>query len=624
MFKNKILASLLALTLAAAPMSGLGMTVSAAENDGVEALAGTAVEEKVTLPEPTGVTWGENYTGHVDASATDFGLYLNWEIYRDGELVSGGGCSAGSEELPTFGTAQRDLNESGEYYYRVRYEQGDEVSPWVKSDTINYVLPDKKIETTIVAEWDDEEAGTINCPTVDNVGGYYITLYKWNETTGEWQDTLCALDVDANLCIDESSFSDSFNYAIDRKGAGKYAMTVQLLSPDVDQWAHGVEGPMSAVYDTMGSASSIKEILSAAMADGDAASAVNTLTATADILEIRMAMQTDAEFRSQVQQLEEQYNRENNITTRTWVSDQAKDVVGSGAVEIVGAGFNGSGSVRLEVDLASPEKQISIYPGYSNSVQLDISLSGVFTPESLRMPVTITMPIPKEISAGQLVILHSHFDGQTENVSFYDNGDGTVTFTVSSFSTFVFAQKGSSEGGSTNTNTANKPSNGNIIDSTGEAYESTDEGDSSVSNGMEVYEKAIAAAVPGAVITIPKSEGITAISNDVMRMLYERNDITLVMEYTYEGVDYRIVIPAGGAVYSDIPWYGPLYLAAHYGNGAAPKNGTAVNGNYVIKSGDTLSKIAQANGLTVSQIAAMNPQIQDVNKIWAGQKIILK
>jgi hypothetical protein len=44
---------------------------------------------------------------------------------------------------------------------------------------------------------------------------------------------------------------------------------------------------------------------------------------------------------------------------------------------------------------------------------------------------------------------------------------------------------------------------------------------------------------------------------------------------------------------------------------------------YVIKSGDTLSKIASANGTTVSQLQAWN-SISDPNKIFAGQKIRVK
>lgn len=113
-------------------------------------------------------------------------------------------------------------------------------------------------------------------------------------------------------------------------------------------------------------------------------------------------------------------------------------------------------------------------------------------------------------------------------------------------------------------------------------------------------------------------EGVTTLSNGTMKTLLEKGDVTLVLKYTYEDVDYVVTIPAGAALDNDIPWYGPLYLAAAFGNGA----GNAAS--YTVKSGDTLSKIARANGLTLEQIAAKNPQISNVNVIKVGQKINVK
>ena len=43
--------------------------------------------------------------------------------------------------------------------------------------------------------------------------------------------------------------------------------------------------------------------------------------------------------------------------------------------------------------------------------------------------------------------------------------------------------------------------------------------------------------------------------------------------------------------------------------------------SYVIKSGDTLSAIAQRNGTTVSALMQANPNITDANKIYAGQSL---
>jgi hypothetical protein len=44
---------------------------------------------------------------------------------------------------------------------------------------------------------------------------------------------------------------------------------------------------------------------------------------------------------------------------------------------------------------------------------------------------------------------------------------------------------------------------------------------------------------------------------------------------------------------------------------------------YLIKSGDTLSKIAVEHGLTIDQLLAANPEITDPNKITVGQQIVI-
>ena len=54
--------------------------------------------------------------------------------------------------------------------------------------------------------------------------------------------------------------------------------------------------------------------------------------------------------------------------------------------------------------------------------------------------------------------------------------------------------------------------------------------------------------------------------------------------------------------------------------GATP----ATAGSVVVKSGDTLSKIAAANGTTVQAIMAANPSIKDANRIAAGQTVKLR
>ena len=44
---------------------------------------------------------------------------------------------------------------------------------------------------------------------------------------------------------------------------------------------------------------------------------------------------------------------------------------------------------------------------------------------------------------------------------------------------------------------------------------------------------------------------------------------------------------------------------------------------YVVKSGDTFTKIAKKNGVTVEELKAANPSIKDINKIAVGDEIVI-
>ena len=123
--------------------------------------------------------------------------------------------------------------------------------------------------------------------------------------------------------------------------------------------------------------------------------------------------------------------------------------------------------------------------------------------------------------------------------------------------------------------------------------------------------------------TVVMDKGTTTLSNSVMKELLKKGDVSLKLEFTYNEQEYVIVIPAGAALDNDIPWYGPLYLAQQYGNiaGVEVPAAAEAGGVYVVKRGDTLSKIAAANNMTLKQLLAKNPQIKDANKISVGQLI---
>lgn len=139
---------------------------------------------------------------------------------------------------------------------------------------------------------------------------------------------------------------------------------------------------------------------------------------------------------------------------------------------------------------------------------------------------------------------------------------------------------------------------------------------------LESLGNRILAAASDSTVRVTKDEEINTLSNEIMQMLVKRGDVALEMEYTYQGMDYHILIPAGRAVDNDIPWYGPLYLAAHFGAGEAAADMPVANGvTVVVKKGDTLSGIARRYHTTLARLAAINPQIKNLNRIIPGQVI---
>ncbi len=118
-----------------------------------------------------------------------------------------------------------------------------------------------------------------------------------------------------------------------------------------------------------------------------------------------------------------------------------------------------------------------------------------------------------------------------------------------------------------------------------------------------------------------RMKDVDTLSRDFIKELSRKGDVTVVLEYTHGGVDYVVTIPAGGVIDTGVEWYGPLYLASLYGNGLNPTVNVPAGTVYVVRSGDTLSRIATANGMTMDQLMALNPQITNVNRIRVGQEI---
>lgn len=106
-------------------------------------------------------------------------------------------------------------------------------------------------------------------------------------------------------------------------------------------------------------------------------------------------------------------------------------VVRTHAPSVVGAAFNASGSsVKLVVD--APSKSYSAASGY----QLSMTLTGVSNASKLAVPVIVTLPLPSDVQAGRVVVLHYH-DGSEPTVIVPVVSGSWLRFPVTGFSDFV-------------------------------------------------------------------------------------------------------------------------------------------------------------------------------------------
>ena len=485
--------------------------------------------------------------------------------------------------------------------------------------------------------WDAEEAGVCHfLPLVDSTSldHYEVALYVCTDGTYRSVDSRW---LNAEDYMNRGVIDVDFSGGISALGEGKYYVTVQAFSNDIDTVAHGRESEPSEILDTTMNADKLSEILSGA-ADKTAVETKELLTSGADLSAIQQAMQTSDSFRGQIQELEGRYAEEQGIQVEApAVSDAAKEYVDSEKVSVVGAAFNAAQgqAVNLQMDVTPEANRVPTFSGYRKNVQLDIRLvSDSAEVHTLSMPVSVTMPIPQGINASQLVILHYHADGTTERTAFHVNGDGTITFTVKSFSTFVFAEQGASDpepedptpdAPAVDDPTPDVPENPTpdtpaVNDPASDTPASPSNQGRSGEWWLESLVAQITAAAPGSTVKVTKEQDINALSGNIMQRLVKRGDVSLEMEYTYQGTDYHIFIPAGKAPDDDIPWYGPLYLAAYFSaDGAAGTDAAA--GTIVVQKGDTLSEIARRYHTTLAHLAAANPQIKDLNRIVPGQII---
>ena len=327
----------------------------------------------------------------------------------------------------TFSVASVEIDDN----YRITYSS----DPVFSSNSKTYVRPSKALGT-VTANWDAQNPGMLSFKGLESkdVNFYRVNLYR---EMGEYDWMMGAEWLFAYQASSNIFSCDMSRHILED---GQYYVKVQAFSTNIDVVANGNEGPASGIYDTTITAAAVGNALDAALASGDVATAVETLKTDIPLTSMRTAMQTDSTVLNKVAEVEKAYAEAKGIKVTKNVSAEAAKYVDSSKISMVGAALNAdAGNVSLS--LSEPETKVKIPANrYENSVQLDLKLFNDNTSKSeLEFPITITMPIPAGISVNRLTILHYHQDGSEEIIRPRVNADNTITFTVTKFSTFVFA-----------------------------------------------------------------------------------------------------------------------------------------------------------------------------------------
>lgn len=358
------------------------------------------------------------------------------------------------------------ISESGEYLFKYFIVKNGVVTTKVNTVIYNYTKPTAKLDPVNIStvKW---EKGILTIPAVDEnsqlMGKMINTrIYESNDKErwfpGDGHGRSFGnqgIEIDFN-----NDLKDYYKY---------YKVGISVQSNDIDTCLNSDE-VFTDIYDTTSSSeevnNTLKDVLAQAgvdsvdKADADTlnkiyneadeikkaeiAKALRDGLKETDTATLRTAMQTNSDTRATVEAIEKM----SGITVANDVSEDVKAYIDTANIKVLGAALNADDGVsNVGLKITKEADVATLDSKYKNAIPLGITLTNVSTAASgLAVPVTITIPVPRGIDISKLVILHMNADG-TVNENFsngngysYDLNSRTITFTVTHFSTFIFAE----------------------------------------------------------------------------------------------------------------------------------------------------------------------------------------
>ena len=362
------------------------------------------------------------------------------------------------------------MNESGTYEWRVITHKDNSYSK-VQTITYDYTKPESKMPEIDITKVTFEN-GIVSFPTVEGAYGYTCYVYRSYDNGATFDADIFGSERNCNSDVVTCDYSKFLQEGY------LYKVGIRTLSNDITTIANSDE-VFTDVYDPSKEGedvdNSLKDVLNNVLkeagvdsveeADADTLNTIYNNASDADKItiakalkegldsldtnELKVALQTNSDTRASIEAIEKMYTETAGITIdKPDVSVEAGELIEAGGISVTGAGLNaaaGVTNVGLKItkeDAAGVDSTL-----YKNFVSLGITLNGADNVNNLAIPVQITMPIPKGVDISKLVILHLNADSTVnEKLTIanggyiYDGVNRTITFTVTHFSTFIFAE----------------------------------------------------------------------------------------------------------------------------------------------------------------------------------------
>lgn len=548
-------------------------------------------------------------------------------LYKDGEEIN----KMSRQYFTAGGTFASSIMESGSYKFSVYVEA--EVDGEVKrsneifSPEQVYTAPEQRLGKVQDVVWDAEKTGVFYfTPLEDDVDYYWIRGYRdengfmahrYGRGVGDGFGTTVTTE-DGRIEVDVSDFVKEY-------GEGIYYVTIQAFSKKIDITANGYESELSAALDTRAKSETVSDKIADAVKSNSPTDAVAAIKSTIPMNDLATNMQINDTVLGQIKDLEAAYEEANNVTVEEpKVSAEAAALgVDNSKISMVGAAFNANPNSTVSLDISVPETKVTVPTGYKDGVQLDIKLNGASSSDgTLEMPITITMPAPTGVDLNKLTLWHYHGDNR-EAVVVKDNKDGTITFTVTSFSVFLFTEE---QTGGNQTGEDQTGGNQTGEDQTGGNQTGGDQTGGNQPSGDQT----------GSNSTTNNNNSASSSSTSSTQTVTEEKKAPVAIEYVVKrgdnmakiarrhGLTLGQLIALNPQVKNPARIYAGQILIVGYTNGEAAAADAANAEYYIVQRGDSLFKIALKNKLTLLELKVLNPKLFAQRYIFAGQKVRVK